>query len=192
MKYWFNRNMKKITLLLGLGMITLPFIAKHEFFQTKSMVIEQRIHCQLCFVPGNDCTTKIIKQIANAKKEILIQAYSFTSLPIADALIDAHKRGVKVRCIIDKSQKDKTLPLKLSIFNIDVYIDFPPGIAHCKVMIIDDARVITGSFNFTNAAQHRNVENVLFIENAEIAKEYKNNWHSRLLVSKEFKSYDGK
>jgi phosphatidylserine/phosphatidylglycerophosphate/cardiolipin synthase-like enzyme len=57
------------------------------------------------FSPNGGCTTAIIEEINNAKSEILVQAYSFTSAPIAKSLVDAHKKGIKVLVILDKSQK---------------------------------------------------------------------------------------
>ena len=54
-----------------------------------------------------------------------------------------------------------------------------PGIAHNKVMIIDNQKVITGSFNFTTAADTKNAENVLLIEDAQLAEQYLINWHKR-------------
>jgi phosphatidylserine/phosphatidylglycerophosphate/cardiolipin synthase-like enzyme len=60
---------------------------------------------QVYFSPRGGCTEAIINQINQAKIEILVQAFSFTSVPIAKALINAHKRGVKVQAILDKSQK---------------------------------------------------------------------------------------
>ncbi len=59
---------------------------------------------QVCFSPRGGCTDAIIDQITHAKYEILVQAYSFTSAPIAKALLNAHKRDVKVETILDKSQ----------------------------------------------------------------------------------------
>lgn len=58
----------------------------------------------VCFTPGNDCSLKIINVISQAKKQILVQAYSFTSKPIANALVQARKRGVEVKVILDGSQ----------------------------------------------------------------------------------------
>lgn len=59
-----------------------------------------------------------------------------------------------------------------------------PAIAHNKVLVIDDATIITGSFNFTRAAQERNAENVLVIHgDREIARRYAENWRSRARVS---------
>jgi phosphatidylserine/phosphatidylglycerophosphate/cardiolipin synthase-like enzyme len=60
---------------------------------------------QVCFSSNGGCTEAIISQIDKAKSEILVQAYSFTSAPIAKALTDAFKRGVKVEVILDKSQR---------------------------------------------------------------------------------------
>jgi phosphatidylserine/phosphatidylglycerophosphate/cardiolipin synthase-like enzyme len=51
---------------------------------------------EVCFTPGEDCTAKIVQVIGQAKTSILVQAYSFTSAPIARALLEAHKRGVQV------------------------------------------------------------------------------------------------
>lgn len=63
--------------------------------------------------------------------------------------------------------------------NVSVRIDKVAGIAHNKVIIIDEQKVITGSFNFTNAADKRNAENVIIINNKSVAKEYLNNWQDR-------------
>jgi phosphatidylserine/phosphatidylglycerophosphate/cardiolipin synthase-like enzyme len=58
-----------------------------------------------CFTPGGNCTDAIVQALDEAKRTILVQAYSFTSAPIAKALLDAHKRGVQVQVILDKSQR---------------------------------------------------------------------------------------
>jgi phosphatidylserine/phosphatidylglycerophosphate/cardiolipin synthase-like enzyme len=134
---------------------------------------------QIYFSPKGGCTEAIINQIDNAKSEILVQAYSFTSAPIAKALTDAFKRGIKVQAILDKSQRSEkyTSATFLSNSEIPTYIDDKHAIAHNKVMIIDRETVITGSFNFTKAAEKKNAENLLIIKNKELAKIYVNNWY---------------
>lgn len=109
---------------------------------------------QVCFSPGGNCTDAIIKELDAAKSEILVQAYSFTSAPIAAALVRAHKRGVTLKVILDKSQKKDGYSSATFLRNagIPTYIDSAHAIAHNKVMIIDAETVITGSFNFTAAA----------------------------------------
>lgn len=143
-----------------------------------------KAECMICFTPGQNCTKKIIDQIDSAKQEILVQSYSFTSEPIADALMRAHKRKVKIICLFDKSYEKQILILKMKNEGIEVKIDQVSGIAHNKVMIIDEYLVLTGSFNFTKAAQHRNVENSLHIKSEEIAKKYKENFQKRYQLSR--------
>src|SRR5271157_2541703 len=60
---------------------------------------------EIYFSPQGGCTEAVVKEINAAKTAILVQAYSFTSVPIAKALVDAHKRGVKIQVILDKSQR---------------------------------------------------------------------------------------
>ena len=133
-----------------------------------------------CFTPGEDCTGLIVAEIATAKREVLVQAYSFTSAPIVKALVDAKQRGVDVRVILDKSQvgqkKEGVVADTLAIAKVPVLIDSAHAIAHNKVMVLDGERVITGSFNFTKAAQERNSENLLVIADPALARQYAENW----------------
>jgi phosphatidylserine/phosphatidylglycerophosphate/cardiolipin synthase-like enzyme len=59
-----------------------------------------------------------------------------------------------------------------------------PAIAHNKVMVIDRATVITGSFNFTAATQKSNAENPMLIEDPMPAGKYRANWEARQKASK--------
>ncbi len=131
------------------------------------------------FSPDGGGTTAIVKAIENAKSEILVQAYSFTSAPIAKALVDAHKRGVHIEIILDKS--NNTAKYSAADFTahagIPTYIDAQHAIAHNKIMIIDRETVITGSFNFTKAAEEKNAENLIIIKSKALAKTYADNWN---------------
>ena len=135
---------------------------------------------QVYFSPKGGCTEAIVKNLDQAERYVLVQAYSFTSKPIAEALVNAHKRGVKVKVLLDKSQRNGK-GSKLSLLaeaGIPVSIDTKHSIAHNKVMIIDGVTVITGSFNFTNAAEDKNAENLLVIRDKVVARKYRNNWNS--------------
>ena len=103
----------------------------------------------------------------------MVQAYSFTSAPIAKALVNAFKKGIKVEVILDKSQRGEryTSATFLSNAMIPTYIDSKHAIAHNKIMIIDRETVITGSFNFTKAAEDKNAENLLIIRNKELGED---------------------
>src|SRR5437762_11432360 len=96
-----------------------------------------------------------------------MQAYSFTSVPIANALVEAHNRGVAVYIILDKSQRTEKYSGAdfVAHAGIPTLIDAAHAIAHNKIMLIDGQTIITGSFNFTTNAEQHNAENLLIIRN---------------------------
>ncbi|MHB8909081.1 MAG: phospholipase D family nuclease [Syntrophales bacterium] len=133
---------------------------------------------EVYFSPHNGATEAIVREISHARSEIRVQAYSFTSAPIAEALLKAHKRGIKVEVILDKSQKTQKYSSSTFLTNarIPTYIDARHAIAHNKIIIIDQSVVITGSFNFTKAAEDKNAENLLIIRSKDLARPYLDNW----------------
>ena len=133
---------------------------------------------EVYFSPHDGCTGAIVREIGQARSEIRVQAYSFTSAPIAEALLKAHRRGIKVEVILDKSQRTQKYSSStfLAHAHIPTYIDAEHAIAHNKIIIIDRSVVITGSFNFTKAAEEKNAENLLVIRSKELAKPYLENW----------------
>lgn len=140
----------------------------------------------ICFTTGQQCDQRIISAIESAQHTIYVQAYQF-SRPIQNALVSAKQRLVKVEVILDKSQEGGKYQAAMFFHNmgIPVWIDNKVAIAHNKVMIIDGKTVITGSYNYSRAAQSRNAENVVFINSKEIANQYLLNFNNRL--SKSFK-----
>jgi phosphatidylserine/phosphatidylglycerophosphate/cardiolipin synthase-like enzyme len=138
---------------------------------------------QVFFSPNGGATEAVVRELGNAKTEILVQADSFTSAPIAKALVDAHKRGVKVTVILDKSRRSKKYSSAdfVDHAGIPTYVDDQHAIAHNKIMIIDQATIITGSFNFTKGAEEKNAENMLVIKgNPELVKKYIANFEEHL------------
>ena len=149
---------------------------------------------QLAFTPEDAADRMVISAINNAHRQVLVQAFSFTNRDIAYALIKAKKRGVDVQLIADAEQTDKTLPnmiAELAASGIPTYLDFQHQSAHNKIMVIDagtsDSAVITGSFNFTYAAQFKNAENlIIFRGNSDIAAAYLQNWKRHLAHSSRY------
>jgi len=131
----------------------------------------------LGFSPSHDCTKVETKLIAGAKKELLVQAYGFTSQPIYSALDSAKARGVDVRVILDRSNDSAKRSGRLDIehHHIPTWIDAKHPIAHNKVTIVDGKLVETGSFNYTTQGE-KNAENCIVIEDAQLAAAYKANW----------------
>lgn len=133
---------------------------------------------QVYFSPQGGCTSAIVKELGKAKTEVLVQAYSFTSAPVSKALLDAANRGVKIVAVLDNSNmRDKyTAADALAKRGIPVYIDNKHQIAHNKIIIIDRETVITGSFNFSKAAEESNAENLLVMRNKQLADVYIKNF----------------
>jgi phosphatidylserine/phosphatidylglycerophosphate/cardiolipin synthase-like enzyme len=139
---------------------------------------------QTAFTPDDDAGKLIKDAIDTAQHQVLVQAFSFTHRKIAEALVAARRRGVDVKVISDKSQIHRvptSLIWKIAAEGVPVFADSDHDSAHNKVIVIDagspDATLITGSFNFTHAAQYKNAENVLLIKgNAALADLYRKNW----------------
>ena len=167
--------MKRITALLAIFTFTFCI-----FSPLPASPQEKPVTCnwEVYFSPKGGCTDAITKELDKAKSTILVQAYSFTSASIAKALLNAHKRGVKVEVILDKSQRTQQYSSATFLYNsgIPTKIDAKHAIAHNKVMIIDGETVITGSFNFTKAAEESNAENLLVIHDKKLAERYVKNW----------------
>jgi phosphatidylserine/phosphatidylglycerophosphate/cardiolipin synthase-like enzyme len=137
----------------------------------------------VCFTPGGACTDKIVHNIDTAKVSVYMQAYIFTSKPIEAAVLRAKARGLDVQIILDSSNFVGFVP-ELKAAHIPVYEDYRPAIAHNKVIIIDTCKVLTGSFNFTNAAQLRNAENSIEIIDCDVGRQYTDYFTSRKEVSR--------
>jgi phosphatidylserine/phosphatidylglycerophosphate/cardiolipin synthase-like enzyme len=139
---------------------------------------------EIAFTPGGPADRLAIGAIREARREILVQAFSFTHRDIADALIEAHKRGVTVKVIADAEQavKIRTSVIdRLARGGVPVWLDGEHDAAHNKVMIVDAATVVTGSYNFTHAAQYRNAENLMVLRgNPELARAFHGNWQRHL------------
>jgi len=128
------------------------------------------------FSPHGGCTDVVVSEIGSARREILLLAYGFTSLPIAQALVAAKLRGVHVEVILDHSnESDPHSEMgHLVAQGLVPSIDDHHAIAHNKVVIIDGKIIITGSFNFTQHAETSNAENLLVLRNHhELATAYR-------------------
>lgn len=156
---------------LGMGCGYLFGIREAELYQKPVAV-------KAYFSPKGGCTEAIVSVLAEAKKTVYVQAYSFTSDPIGQALAECKRRGVSVKVVLDRSQYDAkgAVAFPLHESGIEVRMDARHPIAHNKVIIIDNQILITGSFNFTRQAETGNAENLLVVRDAEIASLYAENW----------------
>ena len=136
--------------------------------------------CAVFFSPHGGCTDEVVRELRRAQRSVLVQAYSFTSEPIARSLLEARQRGLDVEVILDKSQLTErhSFAGMLARAGVPVRIDEAHAIAHNKVMVIDGQTVITGSFNFTESAEARNAENLLVVRDDAVAAKYRDNWRA--------------
>ena len=139
---------------------------------------------QVAFAPWDDAEGMIVEAIGAAQRQVLVQAFSFTSRRIATALVAARRRGVEVLVTADREQTvagEGNRIRELAAAGIPVWLETKYAAAHNKVMIIDAATreptVITGSYNWTTGGQRRNAENVLILRlNRDVARAYEANW----------------
>ena len=134
----------------------------------------------VAFTPPSGGGQVIVKASDDSREEVLVQAYGFTHNAIAQALLRAQQRGVKVQVLLDK-KSSQTNRYVIDLFEaaaLPVKFDGAHAIAHNKVMVIDASVVVTGSYNFTNSADTRNAENILVLRSPDLAKSYRENWQT--------------
>jgi phosphatidylserine/phosphatidylglycerophosphate/cardiolipin synthase-like enzyme len=139
---------------------------------------------EIAFTPGDAVDNLIVAAIDRAQTEVLVHAYTFTHRKIAQALINARRRGVAVAVLADREQAravPQNVLAQLASGGIEVWLDGNFAAAHNKVIIIDaglpHATMITGSYNFTLAAQRSNAENIVVLrDNEPVARAYRDNW----------------
>lgn len=152
-------------------------VSEHFLGHTQSLPVQG--DTEVIFSPKGGATTAIIKAIGEARASIFVAAYSFTSYDIAKALLEAKQRNVQVKIILDKSQISHKYSSSTFFSNqgFELRIDVKHAIYHNKFIIIDEKTIITGSFNFTKAAEFKNAENLLIMRNNPgLAKRYIDAW----------------
>lgn len=139
------------------------------------------------FSPKGGCAQAIIEEVGMARKSIFVQAYSFTYEPIAEALIEAHKRGVRIGVVMGRGKIGERGSQVGLLFRNGIPVRIDGHVIHSKVIIIDEEVVITGSFNFSKEAEERNVENLLILRDKVLAQKYIGNFREREELSEKYK-----
>ncbi len=133
-----------------------------------------RVKPQVCFSPGNQCVDAVTGLCERAKESIWVCVFTISDDRIADALIRAHKRGVRVKIISDNHKstdlgsdvqhlKQQGIPLKL---------DKSSNHMHHKFAIFDESILVNGSFNWTRSASQYNQENIVIDSEAHLVKSF--------------------
>ena len=115
------------------------------------------------FSPGEDCPRAIGRLLAGASRTADICVFTITDDRLADAILDAHRRGVAVRIIADDA-KAEDLGSDVGRFErsgIPTRVDRSPFHMHHKFAILDGETLLTGSYNWTRGAARDNEENLI-------------------------------
>lgn len=137
------------------------------------------------FSPRAGAQDVVLQAIQSAKSQILVAAYSFTSKPVAMALLSAANRGVQVAVVADAKANDPnsrtgrrySAAQFLANKNVAVRLNSQYAILHDKFMVIDGRSVQMGSFNYSAAAHSQNAENVLLLRDVpQLARQYAEEW----------------
>ena len=133
------------------------------------------IPIEILFSPDDAVLPRLLALLEGAQDSVVFMAFSFTSDELGEALIRLHQRGVHVRGVFDESQLRSGGGGeydRLRAAGLDVRIDGGADKLHHKVIVIDGRIVITGSYNFSAAAESRNDENVLILSDPETAARF--------------------
>lgn len=166
----------RCALVLVTSVVVFPVIASEVLPATGSV--------EIAFSPADDPEAVLVGVIDAARTSLHVQAYVFTSRSIAAALVRAHGRGVQVEVLADAKMNSRAsgnaIPALLSA-GVPVAFETKYAAAHNKLLIVDadgpGCTLVTGSYNFTWSANHRNAENVLVLrDNCPLVRVYRENW----------------
>lgn len=137
------------------------------------------------FSPRGQIAAQIIEAVSRAERSISLMMYEFSDGQIANALIAAVDRGIRMRVILDpgNSHLHDTCEPMLIAHNVPTWVDNAHAIMHDKTMVLDNKLVITGSYNYTISAEYRNAESCLFISDPDIAMIFSANFNLHLAHS---------
>jgi len=127
---------------------------------------------EVYFSPDDGVADRLVELIQGAEHSIYFLAYSFTSDDIAGAMLERRRAGVTIGGVLEENQVNSNEGgeyARLQAAGLDVRLDGNPRNMHHKVIIIDERITITGSYNFSNNAERFNDENVIIIDNPQIA-----------------------
>lgn len=127
------------------------------------------------FSPDDGVSRRLEKLIRSARASIYFMAFSFTSEELAAALLERQRAGVEISGVMEASQVESNIGSQYDRFvaaGMDVRLDDNPNDMHHKVLVIDRRYVAFGSYNFTLSAERRNDENILIIDDPELAQRF--------------------
>ncbi len=124
------------------------------------------------FAPEDQVMSHLLDLVNGAKKSVHYMIYTYTHRDLSEAMIARARAGVDVSGVIEDRGSLNGALVSLYCARLPVKVDGNPYTMHHKVIILDGTTVVTGSFNFTNAADNDNDDNLIVIHNPALAAAY--------------------
>jgi cardiolipin hydrolase len=139
---------------------------------------------EVYFSPNGGARQRLVRAIEESRKTIDIAIYSFTASELAEALYAAKARGVRIRVLVDRESAETggsgIRGLRLNGIAVRSLGAREQSLMHHKFAVFDERLVATGSYNWTNSAEHANYENLVVLEEptvvARFQQEFRRLW----------------
>jgi cardiolipin hydrolase len=130
---------------------------------------------ETCFSPAEACDKKLISFIQKSQRSLDVAIYAITHPDIASAIVQAHRRGVTVRMVADRSQSqgNSSKVGELRAQGVPLKIGAAQGLMHNKFTILDGQSLELGSFNYTRSASTSHAENQLYIGDPMVVEKFR-------------------
>lgn len=110
---------------------------------------------QAYFSPYDNIESLVVNRLSDAKETVNCSLYGITNRAITDSLIKLVKDGKNVTLCLDKMQSagKSSAHHTLRKAGVDIVIKKINVLEHNKFCVIDDERVLMGSWNYSGNAQ---------------------------------------
>jgi phosphatidylserine/phosphatidylglycerophosphate/cardiolipin synthase-like enzyme len=132
---------------------------------------------EVYFSPNGGIRQRLLRAIEESRKSIDIAVYNFTASQLAEALYAAKARGVRVRVLTDRERADTggsgVRGLRLNGITVRALGVPEQSLMHHKFAVFDERLVVTGSYNWTNSAEHANYENIILLDDPGVVNRFR-------------------
>jgi cardiolipin hydrolase len=144
---------------------------------------------EVYFSPNGHVRQRLVRAIQDSRKTIDIAVYNFTASALAEALYAAQARGVRIRVLVDREMAETggsgVRGLRLNGIPVRSLGVPEQSLMHHKFAVFDERLVVTGSYNWTNSAEHANYENLVVLEEPTVAARFQEEFHRLWREAKE-------
>lgn len=167
----------------GFYLFGLALFVSCVFFATASPASE------VYFSPNGHVRQRLVRAIEESRKTIDIAVYNFTAFELAEALYAAQARGVRIRVLVDREMAETggsgVRGLRLNGIPVRSLGVPEQSLMHNKFAVFDERLVVTGSYNWTNSAEHANYENLVVLEEPALVARFHQEFHRLWREAKE-------